>query len=960
MEASPRSGLRVALLYAAFGTAWILLSDVLVSLAFGVPSDATLAQTAKGFLFVLASGGLIYWLVRLESARRARTEDSLAATRLLMVQALDGLGEAVLIVSANEATVLACNRAAVRMFGYGKDELVGGSTEKLHLDESRYETFRRGIELALERSEDYRASFKLRRRDGEILLTEHTVTWVRDDAGDPVVAVSVIRDVTSRRRAETERERLAAILEVTTDFVGIADADGRTVFLNPAGRRMLGIPATERLEGLPLRHYHPDAVGRLLDEEALPTARREGVWRKETALLTRDGRSIPVSQLVLAHRSDDGEVEFYSTIARDISERKRAEAELQEREEWYRSLIENVSDAITVISPEDTIRYASPSCRRVFGYEPEEMVGRSPLELFDQNERKAVVEALRRTREIPGSVQNVETRARHKDGGWRQVESVGLSPPGTDQVIVTSRDVTPRWEAEEALRQSQLMFATVFETIPMATGIATAREARFLEVNQNFLELFGRDRSEVIGHTEFELGIWEDPAVRRRIGESIIRAESIEGIEVKLRGDDGLRTGLFFAERVDFGGEPCLLGIFYDVTDRKAIEEQLRESQKMEAIGRLAGGVAHDFNNLLTSIIGFTELTRRETPQDDPRRTDLDEILHAAERAASLTRQLLAFSRRDVLQPQPIELNAIIKGTLEMIRRLMGEDVKVISDLDAELPTVHADPGQIDQIIMNLVVNARDAMPEGGSLTIQTRRVVLSDDSAAAHPGAKPGEYGKLSITDTGHGMDAATQERMFEPFFTTKEPGKGTGLGLATVYGIVSQTDGFIEVESEPDSGTAIHVYLPLDGATAEHPEPVSPSSESADGSERILVVEDDPAVRSLCRNVLERKGYSVLTATSGDEALQRCRSSPVPIDLLVTDLVMPEMNGRELARQFATLHPGARVLFMSGYADDRVMRWGDLEPGLDWLQKPFTPHELAARVRQALDDGNHRTDAD
>jgi PAS domain S-box-containing protein len=952
MEGSPRFALRIALMYAAFGAAWILLSDVVVSLLFRVPYEATLAQTLKGSVFVLTSAALIYGLVRRESVKRAQTEDSLAATRSLMTQALDSLGEAVLLVSREEGRVLACNRAAEQMFGYRRSELVGDSTEKLHVDGTHYQAYRQHIERALANGEHYQTPFKLRRRDGEIVLTEHTVTWVRDDAGEPVVAVSVIRDVTSRRLAEVERERLAAILEVTTDFVGMADSSGRTVFVNRAGRLMLAIPDGENLEGVPLRHYHPEWAAGLIEEEALPTAVAEGVWRGETAVQARDGRIVPVSQLVLAHKSEDGTVEFFSTVARDISERKRIETELQEREEWYRSLIENVSDAISVIDSAMTIVYASPSSERVFGYESESLVGRSPLELFHEEDHRALLEALQATLANPGSVHNVEARARHSDGSWRRLESVGMRPPGADRIIVISRDVTPRWEAEEALRRSREIFSTIFETIPMATGIATAREGRFLEVNQALLDLLGMDRKEVVGRTGVELEFWVEPEARQRIVDSILRGESVSGVEVQLRGRAGSRTGLFFGERVELEGDVCLLGIFYDVTERKEIEAQLFEAQKMEAIGRLAGGVAHDFNNLLTSIIGFTQLAQRQTPAEDPRRTDLDEILYAAERAASLTRQLLAFSRRDVLQRQPLELNAIITGMEDMIRRMMGEDVRVIVELDPDLHTVHADRGQIEQIVMNLAVNSRDAMPDGGRLVIQTRQVSMRPETLAAHPGVEPRAYARLCISDTGCGMDQETQDRMFEPFFTTKEPGKGTGLGLATVYGIVSQSRGFFEVHSSPDEGSAIHVFLPTGSTSLAEREAAPAAAEETLGSETIVVVEDDDTVRSLCRHVLERSGYTVLDAGGAEQALQLCRDQRMPVHLLLTDLVMPEMNGRELARAFTREHPEAGVLFMSGYADERVMRWGDLEPGVDWLQKPFTAAELTRRVREALDE--------
>ena len=390
---------------------------------------------------------------------------------------------------------------------------------------------------------------------------------------------------------------------------------------------------------------------------------------------------------------------------------------------------------------------------------------------------------------------------------------------------------------------------------------------------------------------------------------------------------------------------------FLDITERRSLEEQFRHAQRMEAVGRLAGGVAHDFNNLLTVIGGYGELLLTSIPRGDPNRAALEEIVTAGERAASLTRQLLAFSRKQVLAPEVLDLNVIVAGMDKMLRRLIGEDIALVSVPAADLSRVRADPGQIEQVIMNLAVNARDAMPTGGRLTIETRNATLAEGSARVS--LPPGSYVLLTVCDTGTGMTAQTMEHIFEPFFTTKEQGKGTGLGLATVHGIIRQSGGDVAVESAPGKGATFEIYLPpveVDERSPESPSGVLRAVPR--GSQTILLVEDEKPVRTLCRAVLEALGYAVLEATDAEDALKAVATRTGPIHLLVTDIVMPGVGGPELARQFGSLLPGARVLFVSGYSDEAVMRGGVIKSGAAFLQKPFSPASLARKVREVLDE--------
>ncbi|HVH08772.1 MAG TPA: ATP-binding protein, partial [Gemmatimonadales bacterium] len=411
-------------------------------------------------------------------------------------------------------------------------------------------------------------------------------------------------------------------------------------------------------------------------------------------------------------------------------------------------------------------------------------------------------------------------------------------------------------------------------------------------------------------------------------------------------------VNVFAAPRRDAAGRVTgILALVEDVTGVKRLEQQFFQAQKMEAVGRLAGGVAHDFNNLLTAILGSTELLREMIPTDHPGREEAEETRKAALRAADLTRQLLAFSRQQVLAPRVLSLNDVVVDMDRMLRRLIGEDIDLRTVLAGDLGAVRADPGQLEQVIVNLAVNARDAMPTGGKLTIETANTALDEAYAAARPVVAAGRYVMLAVSDTGAGMDEATKARLFEPFFTTKPKGKGTGLGLATVYGIVKQSGGYISVYSEPGRGATFKVYLPRVDAAVEPVEAAPAAGGSLRGSETVLVVEDQGEVRSLTRRVLEARGYQVLVAASGQEAMRLAEERPGAIDLLLTDVIMPGMSGRGLGLLLAAAHPAMKVLYVSGYADESIVHQGMLEPGVWFLQKPFTPEALARKVREVLE---------
>jgi signal transduction histidine kinase/ActR/RegA family two-component response regulator len=425
-----------------------------------------------------------------------------------------------------------------------------------------------------------------------------------------------------------------------------------------------------------------------------------------------------------------------------------------------------------------------------------------------------------------------------------------------------------------------------------------------------------------------------------------------------MRKDGSIFVADVNAAPVQLEDRPCVVGVFRDVTEqRKAeaerarLEEQLVIAQRLEAVGRLAGGVAHDFNNLLSVILSYAGFAVDELHESDPVREDIVEIQNAGRRAAALTRQLLAFSRKQILEPQVLSLNRVVTDIESMLRRLLGEDIDIEVHLDAALGSVRADPGQLEQVIMNLAVNARDAMPQGGKLTVETANVELDEGYAERHVAVEPGRFVMLSVVDTGAGMDAETKAHIFDPFFTSKERGKGTGLGLSTVYGIVKQSGGSIWVYSEPGRGSTFEVYLPrVDAPVVDVRR--KPATALATGSETVLVVEDEPAVCKLVERILRNAGYEVLSATSGGDALLLCEQHRGAIDLLLTDVVMPQMSGRELAERVTTLCPRLEVLYMSGYTDNAIVHHGVLVAGTHFIGKPFAAAELTRKVRDVLDE--------
>ena len=656
--------------------------------------------------------------------------------------------------------------------------------------------------------------------------------------------------------------------------------------------------------------------------------------------------------------SDD--VSFLLAVANVVAaaiENARTRAALQASEARFRRLLEWAPDAIVTVGGDGRIVFVNERTGRLFGYDAAELLGQPVEMLVPERVRPAHEGQCRAYQHEPQPRPmgvGLELSARRKDGSEFPVE-ISLSPVQSDDGVLVScavRDVTARHQAEEAMRRSEARYRALFMDALTANYVSTP-DGRLVGCNPAFAQLFGFASVEEAMASD-PASFFARPEARQEFLDLLRAQKRLEYRESTLRRRDGRPVHVIENVVGTFDEQGDLVeikGYLIDVTQRKQLEEQLRLSQKLEAVGRLAGGIAHDFNNLLTVMLGHAELLLDELPAGSQSHANVEEIRGAAVRAADLTRQLLAFSRRQLLQPTVLNLNEVVRGIDSLMRRLIGEDVDLRTELGARLGHVKADRGQLEQVIVNLVVNARDAMPRGGRLTIETGNVELDEEYVSLHGSVIPGRYALLAISDTGVGMDAETIRQIFEPFFTTKGPEKGTGLGLATVYGIVKQSGGNIWVYSEPGQGATFKVYLPLVDEPLEPRTAPARAVEKLGGSETILLVEDEASVRDLATRVLTHRGYRVLGARDGEEALRLVEQHAGPIDLVLTDVVLPQMSGRELIGRLAPRVPNAAVLFMSGYTHNAIQHHGVLERGIEFLQKPFGPNDLARRVREVLD---------
>ena len=752
---------------------------------------------------------------------------------------------------------------------------------------------------------------------------------------------------------------LQFILDNMGDGVTLVDGGGNFVLRNVAAERLAGVSA----EHCSVAQWSQACGVRLSDGvtpypvDELPTARALRGERVDGAEVFVRHAEAPegkwVSVTARPFVDEQGRIVGAVSIYRDLTRRKHAEQALRASEKRYRLLFEKNLAGIIRTTLQGRILECNEAYARMLGYE-------SSAELLTVNVQEMYQEAADRPKLIDRlKEQKILTQQevcfRRKDGSpvWilTNMNLVESDEPGEFTIVGTTFDVTERKKSREELRLSRQRFAAFMRHLP-GVAFMKNRDGRYVFYNEAAQGLFHLDPVDFLGKTDHE--VWPGEYADRLVAndEEVLRTKSlVEAVEA-VPHKQGVHHWLIYKfPIVDENDEVQFIGgMGIDITERRQLEDQLRQSQKMEAVGRLAGGVAHDFNNLLTVISGYGDMIMRGLPPDDPLHGCIEEVLKASSRATSLTNQLLAFSRRQVIQPKTLDLNILVANMDRMLRRVIGEHIELETVLTPGLGSVKADAGQLEQVIMNLAVNARDAMPEGGRLFIRTGNVDVPH-SSRLHADVRPGCYVRLTVADTGKGMDAEIMVHLFEPFYTSKATGKGTGLGLSTVYGIVKQSGGEIVVESEPGSGATFHIYLPRIAGVLDTSHPTRMQPVVRAGTETILLVEDEPGVRQLVREMLHRLGYTTLEAGGGAEALRIFEQHRGGIDLLLTDVIMPQMSGRDLAARLRLLQPTLKILYMSGYTDDMLAHHGVLEPNVYLLPKPFAPDELGAKLREVLD---------
>ncbi len=764
---------------------------------------------------------------------------------------------------------------------------------------------------------------------------------------------------TADKKGSISEDEIVDILESISDAFFALDDNMVVTYFNHAAESYLQKDAGE-VVGKPLFDAFPEARGSIFEtrySEALRTRRPTTFETYFDVPPYRNWYEVRVYP-----RKNGISVYFIVT-----TERKRTEEALRESEEKYRRIFENSVVGFFQSTPEGRFLSVNSAFAGMLGYaSPEELVSCisdiATQYYVNPDDRLRYQQILQEQ----GYVENFEFRVRRKDNTaiWVSNSTRAYFDPHRKAVryegIVI--DISDRKQAEEALRGSEEKYRQLFENAPIGI-FRTDVQGKALMVNSTMARILDLDsaREAVVYYTDVERQLYIDAGRREEFLCLLQKNGFVEDFEYEAQTCSGRNIWLSMNARLSIDGQKgrqVIEGFSMDITDRKRaekekeqLEQQVRQAQKLESVGRLAGGVAHDLNNLLSPILGYGEMLLEETSRLDPRSEPLEEIVNAGKRARDLVRQLLAFSRKQTLAFRSVDLHSLLENFEKLLRRTIREDVAMHMNLAPSLPPVSGDLGQLEQVVMNLVVNAQDAMPHGGVLTIATDRVELDETVGAHHEDVTPGAYVMLTVSDTGSGMDAETQEHLFEPFFTTKEIDRGTGLGLATVYGIIKQHGGHIQVNSEPGRGTAFLVYLPVSAETAADGESALENVSVSRGSETILLVEDNEQVRNLTHVILKREGYSVLAAENGQAALAVLDRHEGPVHLLLSDVVMPQMNGKQLYETVSEAYPDMKVLYMSGYTDDVITFRGIADAEAHFIQKPFSVKALAAKVREVLE---------
>jgi two-component system cell cycle sensor histidine kinase/response regulator CckA len=852
-----------------------------------------------------------------------------------------------------DSTILFANPAAERIFGHPVSEILGQQVTLLmpeylrHLHKSAVHAYMKtgqkhmawtGLQLT-----------GLHKNGAEIPLEISFGEHIRDGKH---VFTGILRDVSERHRIEQElrhsQEKYSKMIHSSPDAITLRSLpDRRYVEVSEGFTRLTGYTAEEVLGKT------PSELGIWSDDsshtEILQNLSREGEVRDvEFGFRTKAGEHRYATVSAVHLTLDSGS--YMLSTSRDITERRRAEEKLSQ----LAAIVESSFDAIVGKTLDGTIISWNAGAEAVYGYRAAEAVGQSVAILLPPEQRhkgNQLLDRLSRGEKI----EHHETTRVRKDG-QKIIVSLTLSPihDASGKIVgasAISRDITERRRVEQDLLRSEARFASLVQDAPYGIYRVT-QGGQFLQVNPALVRILGYQSEAELLARNIQTDIYAKAESREQWIDERWQDKDFRDLEASWKRKNGERIIVRLSARPVQrpGGELAYFEVFAeDITERRSLERQLLQSQKMDAIGRLAGGVAHDFNNLLGVILGQTELLQAELGSNPSVHRRAEAIEHSAGRAAELTKQLLAFSRKQFIEPRVVDTNAIVRDIEKLLRRLIGEDVEFTIHLQPDAGNIKVDPSQLEQILMNLAVNARDAMPSGGRLILETAYVELDEAYARQHFGAQAGDFVMLVVSDTGTGMDSQTMARIFEPFFTTKADGRGTGLGLSTVYGIVKQNNGYIMPYSEVGQGTTFRIYFPRVRETPDLRQKPN-SGRFAKGTETILVVEDEAALRELARELLEANGYKVIEAERGEKAIQLVEHSQTPIDLLLTDVVMPGIGGKQLAKRLLELRPGLHVLYMSGYTDDVIYNRGVLPENTLFLPKPFTRAVLLRRVRDAL----------
>ncbi|MFA4987452.1 MAG: PAS domain S-box protein, partial [Candidatus Brocadiia bacterium] len=916
--------------------------------------------------------------IQQDVAARRRIQDDLQEALTRFEAVIDNAPMVAIQGFDRHGKILHWNAAASRLYGYSASEAIGKRLQDLILVQEQHEVFESELEkLWTTGKAEEPMQWQVTARDGRPRWVYSSMFPVLEN-GKVVETFCMDVDVTMRKAIEEDLQELRRIVSLGPVVVVLwRNTPGHPVEFVSDSVSQFGYPPEELLSNRIsyLSLVHPDDVDRLIAESADHIAKGEDAYLQEYRIRTKDGRVRFVEDRTWARRDVKGNVTHLQGLIIDVTARKEAEAALRAGEQREKARVSELQTILDTVPAGIWITHDSEG-RTMSGNREASRLLRVPTE---SNPSKTAPEDIRPTNyrvfvdgaEIGGDklpmqtaaregleIRNAPLEIRFEDGSATHLLGNAAPIVGPDGVshgaVGAFVDVTESRQAEGVIREYERRFKDILESVQLV-AVMLDTDARITYCNEYLCQLTGWSREELIGRNWLKSMIQVSDremiaAVQQDLVKDGLAATHFDNHILTRDGETRLISWDNTLLRDPSGKIVGTASLGRDITQLRDLEEQYRHSQKMESIGRLAGGVAHDFNNLLTPIVGYAEMMLSQIPREHPMHARVAVIQEAAARAQVITRQLLAFSRKQSLEMLPIDLNKVATGFAKILSHTLREDIRINTKLAQNLATVKADPSQMEQVLMNLAVNAQDAMPEGGELTIETGNVTLDEAYAAQHSGIIPGEFVLLQVSDTGTGMDAVTLKNIFEPFFTTKEKGKGTGLGLSMVYGIVKQHGGQIWAYSEQGHGSTFKMYLPV--LSGEKPVDVPRAKPSAtEGKETILVVEDNKMVLSLVLDILKSKGYRVLEACDPREAMETSASFHEEINLLFTDVIMPEMNGRELFDRLSKDRPAMKVLYMSGYADEVITHQGIIERGTAFIQKPFTLSTVLAKVRAVLD---------